>query len=46
MAFYHIGLNLTAAMLVVRGVTQVLEADLSGGLDEATKPGWIHLRKH
>lgn len=33
--FYHIGLNLTAVMLVVRGVTQVLGADLSRGLDAA-----------
>ena len=30
-----IGLNLTAVMLVVRGVTQVLGADLSRGLDAA-----------
>lgn len=35
LAFYHIGLNLTAVMLVVRGVTQVLGADLSRGLDAA-----------
>ena len=35
LVFYHIGLNLTAVMLVVRGVTQVLGADLSRGLDAA-----------
>lgn len=32
---YHIGLNLTAVMLVVRGVTQVVGADLSRGADTA-----------
>lgn len=32
---YHIGLNLTAAMLVVRGVTQVMGAELSRGADAA-----------
>ena len=32
---YHIGLNLTAVMLVVRGVTQVVGADLSRGADAA-----------
>lgn len=32
---YHIGLNLTAAMLVVRGVTQVLGLALSSGMDAA-----------
>ena len=30
---YHIGLNLTAAMFVVRGVVQVLRAPLSSGMD-------------
>ena len=33
--FYHIGLNLTAVMLVVRGVTQVLGLVLSSGMDAA-----------
>ena len=33
--FYHIGLNLTAVMLVVRGVTQVMGAELSRGVDAA-----------
>ena len=32
---YHIGLNLTAVMLVVRGVTQVMGAKLSRGADAA-----------
>lgn len=32
---YHIGLNLTAVMLVVRGVTQVVGAELSRGADAA-----------
>lgn len=32
---YHIGLNLTAVMLVVRGVTQVLETALSSGMSAA-----------
>lgn len=35
LAVYHVGLNLTAVMLVVRGVTQVMEADLSRGADAA-----------
>lgn len=35
LAVYHIGLNLTAVMLVVRGVTQVMGADLSKGVDAA-----------
>lgn len=30
---YHIGLNLTAGMLAVRGVLQVLGTELSSGLD-------------
>ena len=32
---YHIGLNLTAVMLVVRGVTQVVGTNLSKGADAA-----------
>ena len=32
---YHIGLNLTAVMLAVRGVTQVLGPTLSSGMDAA-----------
>lgn len=32
---YHIGLNLTAVMLVVRGVTQVLAPSLSSGMSAA-----------
>lgn len=32
---YHIGLNLTAVMLVVRGVTQVLAMELSSGMSAA-----------
>ena len=32
---YHIGLNLTAVMLVVRGVTQVVVTNLSRGADAA-----------
>lgn len=32
---YHIGLNLTAVMLAVRGVTQVLGLTLSSGIDAA-----------
>ena len=32
---YHIGLNLTAAMFVVRGVAQVLSPALSSGFDAA-----------
>lgn len=35
LAVYHIGLNLTAVMLVVRGVTQVMGANLSRGADAA-----------
>lgn len=35
LAVYHIGLNLTAVMFVVRGVTQVLETALSSGIDAA-----------
>ena len=30
---YHLGLNLTAIMLVVRGITQVLGSSLSSGLN-------------
>ena len=32
---YHIGMNLTAVMLAVRGVTQVLGLTLSSGMDAA-----------
>lgn len=32
---YHIGLNLTAVMLLVRGVTQVLAPSLSSGMSAA-----------
>lgn len=32
---YHIGLNLTAVMLVVRGVTQVVGTNLSRDADAA-----------
>ena len=35
LVFYHIGLNLTVAMLVVRGVFQVLGNLLSSGIDAA-----------
>ena len=35
LAVYHIGLNLTAVMLVVRGVTQVLGTPLSSGASAA-----------
>lgn len=35
LAVYHIGLNLTAVMLVVRGVLQVLAFDLSRGMNAA-----------
>lgn len=35
LAVYHIGLNLTAVMLVVRGVTQVMGTNLSKGADAA-----------
>ena len=35
LAVYHIGLNLTAVMLVVRGAAQVLGIDLSRGADAA-----------
>lgn len=35
LAVYHTGLNLTAVMLVVRGVTQVLAFALSSGIDAA-----------
>ena len=33
MVVYHIGLNLTVGMLVVRGVLQVLGTELSSGLE-------------
>ena len=32
---YHVGLNVTALMLVARGVPQVLGIDLSRGMDAA-----------
>ena len=35
LAVYHIGLNLTAGMLVVRGATQVVGTNLSRGADAA-----------
>ena len=35
LAVYHTGLNLTAAMLVVRGVAQVLTPTLSSGMNAA-----------
>ncbi len=35
LAVYHIGLNLTGVMFVVRGVPQVLGAELSSGMSAA-----------
>ena len=35
MAVYHIGLNLTVVMFVVRGIVQVLGTALSAGMDAA-----------
>ena len=35
LAAYHIGLNLTAVMLFVRGILQVLEIALSSGMNAA-----------
>ncbi|HIZ60096.1 MAG TPA: DUF2871 domain-containing protein [Candidatus Dorea faecipullorum] len=35
LAVYHIGLNLTVVMFVVRGIVQVLGAALSAGMDAA-----------
>ena len=35
LVIYHIGLNLTAVMFVVRGVTQVLGTPLSAGMNAA-----------
>ena len=35
LAVYHVGLNLTAVMLAVRGVTQVLWTELSSGMSAA-----------
>lgn len=32
---YHIGLNLTSAMFVLRGIVQVLETELSSGMNAA-----------
>ena len=40
---YHIGLNLTAVMFVVRGVAQVLKTPLSSGMDAAIGIGHILL---
>ncbi len=31
--FYHIGLNLTVVMFLVRGISQVLKINLSSGMD-------------
>lgn len=31
--FYHIGLNLTVGMFLVRGISQVLKVNLSSGMD-------------
>lgn len=33
--FYHIGLNLTAVMLLIRGILQVLNSPLSSGINAA-----------
>ena len=33
--FYHIGLNLTAVMFLVRGISQVLDVALSSGMNAA-----------
>ena len=35
LAVYHVGLNLTAVMFLVRGVTQVLSTPLSSGMSAA-----------
>lgn len=35
LAVYHVGLNLTGVMFVVRGVTQVLGTELSSGMSAA-----------
>ena len=35
LVFYHVGLNLTAVMFVVRGVVQVLGTPLSSGMNAA-----------
>lgn len=35
LAVYHVGLNLTAVMFVVRGITQVLRMELSSGMSAA-----------
>lgn len=35
LVLYHVGLNLTTVMLVVRGVTQVLGTTLSAGMNAA-----------
>lgn len=45
LAAYHIGLNLTAVMFVVRGLTQVLAPALSRGMDAAISgmAGIVHI---
>lgn len=35
LVFYHIGLNLTAVMFLVRGISQVLDIALSSGMNAA-----------
>lgn len=35
LTFYHIGLNLTTVMFIIRGITQVLEIALSSGANAA-----------
>lgn len=35
LAVYHVGLNLTVVMLIIRGVIQVLEISLSAGMNAA-----------
>lgn len=35
LAVYHMGLNLTVVMLIIRGVIQVLEISLSAGMNAA-----------
>lgn len=35
LAVYHVGLNLTAVMFVVRGITQALRMELSSGMSAA-----------
>ena len=43
--FYHIGLNLTAVMFLVRGISQVLDVALSSGMNAAISGiarNWSH----